>query len=452
MNINIDQTIQELKQSNCASDTNFFQAVTEVLESIKPILDENGDYETHSIVKRIVTPDRVIKFKVAWVDDDNKVQINRGYRVQFDNTLGPYKGGLRFHPSVNEDILSFLAFEQIFKNALTGLSIGGAKGGSDFDPKGKSDMEIMRFCKSFMVELHRYIGARIDVPAGDIGVGAREIGYLYGAYKNMTSLYEGVLTGKQISFGGSNIRPEATGYGVVYFTQKLLELNDMPSLRDKVCLVSGSGNVATYTIEKLYHIGAVPVSCSDSRGVLHDKDGIDLELLKTIKKDRKNSLKLYTDRKKSATYTAVEDFKPEQNDLWNIPCFAAFPCATQNELKKQDAKNLQKNGCQVVAEGANMPCTPEAIDIFLEHDILFGPAKAANAGGVAVSEFEMSQNAVMQTWSREVVDKKLKETMNYICENIHNTAKDYDLGQNYVQAANIAGFKKIADAMVALGV
>lgn len=277
MKIDAKQIIKHLSKSNCSTDKNFFQAVMEVLESVKPIVDDNEIYNTNNIIQRIVTPDRVIKFKVAWLDDENKVQINRGYRVQFDNTLGPYKGGLRFHPTVNEDILSFLAFEQIFKNSLTGLPIGGAKGGSDFDPKGKSDMEVMRFCKSFMVELHRYIGPRVDIPAGDIGVGAREIGYLFGAYKNMTSRYEGVLTGKQIAFGGSNIRPEATGYGVVYFTQKLLELNNMSSLKGKICLISGSGNVAIYTIEKLHHIGAIPVSCSDSRGVLYDKGGIDLD-------------------------------------------------------------------------------------------------------------------------------------------------------------------------------
>ncbi|OPX27422.1 MAG: glutamate dehydrogenase [Campylobacteraceae bacterium 4484_166] len=452
MKIDAKQIIKHLSKSNCSTDKNFFQAVMEVLESVKPIVDDNEIYNTNNIIQRIVTPDRVIKFKVAWLDDENKVQINRGYRVQFDNTLGPYKGGLRFHPTVNEDILSFLAFEQIFKNSLTGLPIGGAKGGSDFDPKGKSDMEVMRFCKSFMVELHRYIGPRVDIPAGDIGVGAREIGYLFGAYKNMTSRYEGVLTGKQIAFGGSNIRPEATGYGVVYFTQKLLELNNMSSLKGKICLISGSGNVAIYTIEKLHHIGAIPVSCSDSRGVLYDKDGIDLDLLKTIKKDRKNSLELYVKTKTKAIYTPVEDFHKNQNNLWDIPCFCAFACATQNELNKNDAKNLLKNGCKVVVEGANMPSTPKAIDIFLKNDILFGPAKAANAGGVAVSEFEMSQNASMQSWSSEEVDKKLQKTMCNICENIHQTTIKYKLGKNYVQAANIAGFKKVADAMVALGV
>lgn len=348
--------------------------------------------------------------------------------------------------------MSFLAFEQIFKNALTGLPLGGAKGGSDFDPKDKSDMEIMRFCKSFMVELHRYIGARVDVPAGDIGVGSKEIGYLYGAYKNMTSLYEGVLTGKQILFGGSHIRPEATGYGAVYFAEKLLELNKMPQLKNKICLVSGSGNVATYTIQKLYHLKAIPVSCSDSRGVLYDKDGIDLKLLKSIKQDRKNSLKLYTKTKKAATYIDIKDFEENQNNLWDIACFAAFPCATQNELNEKDAKNLFSNGCKVVIEGANMPCTPQAVDVFLNNDILFGPAKAANAGGVAVSALEMSQNAAMQSWSINKVDKKLQNIMCNISQDIHQTAKLHQLGKNYVKAANITGFKKVADAMVALGV
>ncbi len=448
----IEDIIESLKHTNCPLNTTFFQAVEEVLLSIKPILESDDRYAQHSIIERILTPDRMVKFKVTWMDDNNRIQVNTGYRVQFNNALGPYKGGLRFHPSVNEDVLNFLAFEQIFKNSLTGLPIGGGKGGSDFNPKGKSDMEVMRFCKSFMTELHKYIGPRIDVPAGDIGVGAREIGYLFGAYKKITSTYDGILTGKPHMFGGSLKRPEATGYGLVYFTQKMLELEEKESLEGKICTVSGSGNVAIYTMEKLYALGAIPVSCSCSKGTLYDKRGIDLDLIKEIKLKRRGYLKVYLETYPDAVFTTIENYPENSHPVWDIPSYAAFPCATQNELTLNDAQNLIKNGCTVVAEGANMPSTKDAVDLFHENTILFAPAKAANAGGVAVSEFEMAQNASMVPWTAEKVELKLQETMYNICENAHNTAKKYGVEGNYVDGANIAGFKRVADAMIAEGV
>jgi len=453
--VDAQEEIAKLKNENCSEDDVFFQAMEEVLLSIFPLFKSDEIYEKNeknAIIRRLITPDRIIKFKVSWLDDNNEVQVNTGYRVQFNNALGPYKGGLRFHPSVNEGILKFLGFEQILKNALTGLPIGGAKGGSDFDPKGKSDFEVMKFCTSFMAELHKYIGPRVDVPAGDIGVGAREIGYLFGTYKQITSSFEGVLTGKPFFFGGSLMRPEATGYGVIYFTQKMLELEGKESLKDKICTVSGAGNVALHAIEKLQQLGAVPVTCSDSKGTIYDARGVDLPLLKELKLEKRVSLEKYLETHIEAKYIPVSEYPEGGHAVWNIPCYSAFPCATQNELTALDANNLVKNGCVSVTEGANMPSTTEAVHIMLDSDICLAPAKAANAGGVAVSGFEMSQNAAMQRWTFEEVDAKLKATMDEICENVSSTAKEYGVGGNYVDGANIAGFKRVADAMIAEGI
>lgn len=447
--------IAKLKNPNCAEDDVFFQAMEEVLLSIFPLFKSDEIYNKsakNAIIRRLITPDRVIKFKVVWLDDKNEVQVNTGYRVQFNNALGPYKGGLRFHPSVNEGILKFLGFEQILKNALTGLPLGGAKGGSDFDPKGKSDFEVMKFCSAFMKELYKHIGPRIDVPAGDIGVGGREIGYLFGQYKRMTTAFEGVLTGKPAFFGGSLMRPEATGYGVVYFTRKMLEVEGKETLEGKICAVSGSGNVALYAIEKLKALGAITVTCTDSKGMIYDARGVDLPLLKELKFERRASLEEYIKAHPEASYTPVFEYPKGGHAVWNIPCYAAFPCATQNELTAVDAKNLIKNGCVSVTEGANMPSTTEAVHIMLKSDICLAPAKAANAGGVAVSGFEMSQNAAMQKWTFEEVDTKLKATMEDICENVSSTAKEFGVAGNYVDGANIAGFKRVADAMIAEGV
>ncbi|PHS55724.1 MAG: NADP-specific glutamate dehydrogenase [Sulfurimonas sp.] len=436
------------------SDVNgvFYQAVQEVICSISPLLNSNEIYAKHSILDRLIIPDRIIKFRVNWIDDNQKIQVNTGIRVQFNNALGPYKGGLRFHQSVNEGILKFLGFEQILKNALTGLPIGGAKGGSDFNPKGKSDFEIMKFCSAFMTELHKYIGPRKDVPAGDIGVGTREIGYLFGEYKKITSTYDGVLTGKPHMFGGSFMRPEATGYGVVYFTQKMLELENKDSLKGKICTISGAGNVALHVIEKLLEIGAIPVSCSDSNGTIYDKRGVDLKLLKELKFEKRLSLEGYTLSHPESTFFPAYKYAEDSHAVWDIECYAAFPCATQNELTEVDAQTLITNGCVSVSEGANMPSTPEAISAFLTHNICFAPAKAANAGGVVVSEFEMSQNASMSRWSFEEVDNKLKDIMQKICIEVSQTAKEYGVEGNYVDGANIYGFKKVADAMIAEGI
>ncbi len=453
--IDVKEQIAKLKNPNCAEDDVFFQALEEVLLSIVPLFKTDEIYAKNAknaIVRRLVTPDRVIKFKVAWLDDNNEIQVNTGYRVQFNNALGPYKGGLRFHPSVNEGILKFLGFEQILKNALTGLPIGGAKGGSDFDPKGKSDFEVMKFCSAFMTELHKYIGPRIDVPAGDIGVGAREIGYLFGEYKKITSSFEGVLTGKPFFFGGSLMRPEATGYGVIYFTEAMLETEKKESLEGKVCTVSGAGNVALHAIEKLLQLGAIPVTATDSKGTIYDARGVDIALLKDLKLNRRASLKEYIKTHPEAKYIPVSEYPEGGHAVWDIPCYAAFPCATQNELTEVDANNLIKNGCTSVSEGANMPSTPEAIHAMLKHKICLAPAKAANAGGVAVSGFEMSQNAAMQKWTFEEVDEKLKATMRDICQNVASTAKEYGSEGNYVDGANIAGFKRVADAMIAEGI
>ena len=447
-----EEEIKKFENHNCAENGVFYQAMEEVIYSIAPLLESDEKYRKYAILERLVVPDRVIKFKVTWLDDNNNIQVNTGYRVQFNNALGPYKGGLRFHPTVNEGVLKFLGFEQILKNSLTGLPIGGAKGGSDFDPKGKSDFEVMKFCSAFMTELHKYIGPRMDVPAGDIGVGGREIAYLFGEYKKITSTYEGVLTGKPFFFGGSLMRPEATGYGAVYFTESMLEIEQKESLEGKVCVVSGAGNVAVHAIEKLTQIGALPVSCSDSSGTIYDPRGIDVELLKDIKLNKRQSLTEYAKMHTEAQYIPVAEYPKGGHAVWNIPCYAAFPCATQNELTEIDAQNLIANGCVSVTEGANMPSTPEAIALMQSNNVCFAPAKAANAGGVAVSEFEMSQNASMSRWSFEKVDNKLKETMQKICKRVAFTAKDYGVEGNYVDGANIAGFKKVADAMIAEGI
>lgn len=429
----------------------FLQAVQEVLNTLQPVLDKNPAYEKNKILERITEPERVIHFLVQWVDDKGEIQVNRGYRVQFNSAIGPYKGGLRFHPTVNEGVLKFLGFEQIFKNSLTGTPIGGGKGGSDFDPKGKSDNEIMRFCQAFMVQLFRYIGATVDVPAGDIGVGGREIGYLYGAYKRLTTSYEGVLTGKGLNFGGSLARTEATGYGTVYFAQEMLKERG-ESLEGKICAVSGAGNVAIYCCEKLYAVGAKPVTVSDSRGMIYDPNGIDVKILKQVKEVERASLTRYKELVPSAQYTAVADYPAGKHAVWCVKCDAAFPCATQNELNLEDAKTLLANGCKCVAEGANMPSTIDAINAFLAAGIAYGPAKAANAGGVATSQLEMEQNASMCSWTFDEVDSKLHNIMINIYRNAAETAKEFGCAGNLVLGANIAGFRKVADAMIAQGV
>ena len=447
-----ESKIKSYEKTKNSQDSVFFQAMEEIIYSISPLLEADDKYTRHAILDRLVVPDRIIKFKVTWLDDNQNIQVNTGIRIQFNNTLGPYKGGLRFHPTVNEGILKFLGLEQILKNALTGLPIGGGKGGSDFDPKGKSDFEVMKFCSAFMTELHKYIGPRIDVPAGDIGVGAREIGYLFGEYKKITSTYEGVLTGKPFVFGGSLMRPQATGYGLIYFTEAMLDIENKESLKGKICTVSGAGNVALHAIEKLLELDAIPVTCTDSKGTIYDSRGVDLELLKELKLERRVSLQEYIETHPEAKYIPVSEYPKDAHAVWDIPCYAAFPCATQNELNEIDAQNLITNGCEAVAEGANMPSTPEAIEAFLAHKIAFAPAKAANAGGVAVSEFEMSQNAGMTKWTFEKVDEKLKTTMQQICKRVALTAKDYGVEGNYVDGANIAGFKRVADAMIAEGI
>ena len=429
----------------------FLQAVQEVLGTLQPALDKNPAYQKNKILERITEPERVIHFLVQWVDDKGEIQVNRGYRVQFNSAIGPYKGGLRFHPTVNEGVLKFLGFEQIFKNSLTGTPIGGGKGGSDFDPKGKSDNEIMRFCQAFMTQLFRYIGATVDVPAGDIGVGGREVGYLYGAYKRLTTSYEGVLTGKGLTFGGSLARTEATGYGTVYFAQEMLK-DRGDSLEGKVCAVSGAGNVAIYCCEKLIQVGAKPVTVSDSRGCIYDPNGINVDVLKQVKEVERASLTRYAELVPTAQYTAVKDYPEGKHAVWCVKCDAAFPCATQNELNLEDAKTLLANGCKCVAEGANMPSTIDAINAFLASGIAYGPAKAANAGGVATSQLEMEQNASMSAWTFDEVDSKLHNIMINIYKNASETAKEFGVAGNLVLGANIAGFRKVADAMIAQGV
>lgn len=428
----------------------FYQAAQEVLVSLRPLVEKYPKYKEHKIIERIVEPERQILFRINWIDDNGNIHVNKGYRIEFNSALGPYKGGLRFHPSVNAGVIKFLGFEQIFKNSLTGLQIGGGKGGSDFDPKGKSDNEIMRFCQAFMSELYRHIGATTDVPAGDIGVGGREIGYLFGMYKKLANSYEGVLTGKSLLWGGSLARTEATGYGSVYFAKYMLE-DRGKTLEGKRCVVSGSGNVAIHTIEKLYHLGAIPITCSDSTGMILDEDGIDLALLKELKEVKRARLSEYIKSRPNAKYTPVSEYTEGTNGIWSIPCFAAFPSATQNELNAQDAKNLLANGCICVNEGANMPSTPEAVDIFIESKIAYGPGKAANAGGVATSQLEMAQNASMLSWTFEEVDAKLAQIMKNIYTNASTTAAEFGEPTNLVMGANIAGFRKVADAMIEQG-
>ena len=444
------RVIEGLKQKY-ASEPVFLQAVEEVLMTLQPLLDKDAKYEKNKILERITEPERIISFRVEWVDDKGEIQVNRGYRVQYNSAIGPYKGGLRFHPSVNLGILKFLGFEQIFKNSLTGLAIGGGKGGSDFDPKGKSENEVMRFCQAFMTEASRYIGSTIDVPAGDIGVGGREVGYMFGQFKRLTRSYEGVLTGKNLLFGGSLARTEATGYGAVYFAQNMLE-DRGENLEGKVCAVSGAGNVATYCCEKLLQLGARPVTVSDSRGMIYDPEGIKVDVLKQVKEVERASLTRYAELVPTAKHTPVAEYPEGRNAVWSVPCFAAFPCATQNELNLADAKTLLANGCKCVAEGANMPSTLDAVHAFLEAGIAYGPAKAANAGGVATSQLEMQQNAGMQSWTFETVDGKLKDIMGNIYKNAAATAKEFGQPGNLVLGANIAGFRKVADAMIAQGV
>ncbi|HBB45826.1 MAG TPA: NADP-specific glutamate dehydrogenase [Blautia sp.] len=423
----------------------FHQAVKEVLDSLKVVIDKNEEeYRKLSILERLVEPERIISFKVPWIDDNGTVQVNKGYRVQFNSAIGPYKGGLRFHPSVNQGILKFLGFEQIFKNSLTGLPIGGGKGGSNFDPKGKSDREVMAFCQSFMTELCKYIGADTDVPAGDIGVGGREIGYLFGQYKRIRGLYEGVLTGKGLSFGGSLIRTEATGYGVVYMLNEIAKAHN-DSVAGKTIVVTGSGNVAIYAVEKATQLGAKVVAMNDSNGYIYDPNGINLDVVKDIKEVKRGRIKEYADRVEGATYT-------EGLGIWNIKCDVYLPCATQNELGLDGAKTLVANGCKYVVEGANMPTTLDATTYLQENSVLFMPGKAANAGGVATSALEMSQNSMRLSWTREEVDEKLHNIMIDIFHKADDAAKRYGMEDNYVVGANIAGFEKVVDAMKAQGI
>jgi len=430
----------------------FHQAVSEVMESIKPVMDQNPVYRKANIPARLVEPERVILFRVPWMDDGGDVHVNRGFRIEMNSAIGPYKGGLRFHPSVNLGILKFLAFEQVFKNALTTLPMGGGKGGSDFDPKGKSDAEVMRFCQAFMCELFRHIGPDTDVPAGDIGVGAREIGYLFGMYKKLRNEFTGVLTGKSLNWGGSLIRPEATGYGAVYFAAEMLATRN-DSLEGKTCLVSGSGNVAQYTTEKLLELGAKVVTLSDSTGYIFDESGITrekLDYVMMLKNVRRGRIKEYAEKYPEAVYTDL-DAAAEFNPLWNHKADCAFPSTTQNEINGKDAQNLVDNGVYVVSEGANMPTVPEGVDLFIDKKILYGPGKAANAGGVSVSGLEMSQNSMRYAWSREEVDAKLKSIMNSIHSTCLEAAEQYGTPGNYVNGANIAGFVKVVDAMMDQG-
>jgi glutamate dehydrogenase (NADP+) len=447
----IEDVMISVKAKNPA-EPEFHQAVREVFDSLRLVLAKHPEYQSNRILDRIVEPERVVMFRVPWLDDQGGVQVNRGFRIEMNSAIGPYKGGLRFHPSVNLGILKFLAFEQVYKNSLTTLPMGGGKGGSDFDPKGKSDNEVMRFCQSFMTELQRHIGPNTDVPAGDIGVGGREIGYLFGQYKRLRNEFTGVLTGKGLTWGGSLIRPEATGYGCVYFAEEMLK-SRKDSLEGKLCLVSGSGNVSQYTIEKLLDFGAKPLTVSDSNGVIYDPEGIDREKLAYVlelKNVKRGRIRDYADRYKKAIFMPT-DVKLEHSPLWNIKADCAFPSATQNEITAKDAANLIKNGVKVVAEGANMPSTLEATKLFLDAKVLYGPAKAANAGGVATSGLEMSQNSARISWTREEVDDKLHKIMIAIHRNCYETAEKYGTPGNLVNGANIAGFLKVADAMLDQG-
>ena len=437
-----DEIIEKVKAKN-PNEPEFIQAVTEVMNSLRLVVDNDPKYQNEALLERIVEPERIIMFRVPWVDDEGKVQVNRGFRVQFNSAIGPYKGGLRFHPSVNLSIIKFLGFEQIFKNSLTGLPIGGGKGGSDFDPKGKSDREVMAFCQSFMTELCKHIGADPDVPAGDIGVGGREIGYMYGQYKRIRNVSEGVLTGKGLTYGGSLARTEATGYGLVYLVEELLKCKG-DTIEGKTVAVSGAGKVAIYAIQKAQQLGAKVVTCSDSTGWVYDPEGIDVAALKEIKEVQRARLTEYKKYRPQSEYH-------EGRGVWQIPVDIALPCATQNELFLEDAKQLVANGCKVVAEGANMPTTLDATEYLQEH-IYFVPGKASNAGGVATSALEMCQNSMRYSWTFEEVDAKLKDIMVNIFHNIDNAAKEYGVENNYVAGANIAGFKKVADAMLAHGI
>ncbi len=445
-NAYIQDVLAQVKARN-GHESEFLQAVAEVLETLEPVVNQMPELQKHSILERMVEPERVIMFRIPWVDDAGKVQVNRGYRVQFNSAIGPYKGGLRFHPSVNLSILKFLGFEQVFKNSLTTLPMGGGKGGSDFDPRGKSDGEVMRFCQSLMTELFRHIGADTDVPAGDIGVGAREIGYMFGQYKRLANEFTGVLTGKGLNYGGSLIRPEATGYGAVYFANNMLAVKG-DGFKGKVCAVSGSGNVAQYCVEKLNQLGAKAVTLSDSNGFIHDPDGIDAEKLAFVmdlKNVKRGRISEYVKKYSKATY--IEGKRP-----WGVKADCAFPCATQNEISGEEAAELVKNGCKLVSEGANMPSTPEAIDVFLKNKILYAPGKAANAGGVATSGLEMSQNSMRLAWSRDEVDQKLQGIMKNIHDNAYAASKQFGNEGNYMMGANIAGFLKVANVMIAHGV
>ena len=443
----IDKVLEDLKLKN-TNEPEFLQAVNEVLTTLKPVVEKHPEFQTAALLERMTEPERLISFRVSWMDDNGKIHVNRGYRVQFNGVIGPYKGGLRFHPSVNQSIIKFLGFEQVFKNALTGLPIGGAKGGSDFDPKGKSDNEIMRFCQSFMNELYRHIGQDVDVPAGDIGVGSREIGYLFGQYRKIRNAYEaGVLTGKGLEYGGSLARKEATGYGLLYFMREMLKANNM-QINGKTVIISGSGNVAIYACEKAQQYGAKVVAMSDSNGCVYDADGIKLDIVKQIKEAERGRIKEYAQRVKGAVYTeSVNGSHP----IWEIKADIALPCATQNEINLEEAKLLVSNGVKAIGEGANMPTTVDAINYFLENGILLAPAKAANAGGVATSALEMSQNSMRYSWTFDEVDEKLDKIMTTIFASCKKAAEEYNLGTNYVAGANIAAFDKVSKAMLAQG-
>lgn len=444
MNHYIDKVLKELRADN-PNEPEFIQAATEVLESLTPVMERHPEYKNAALLERIVEPERIIMFRVPWLDDSGKVQVNKGYRAEFNSALGPFKGGLRFHPSVNLSIVKFLGFEQIFKNSLTGTPIGGGKGGSNFDPKGKSDNEIMKFCQSFMAELFRHIGPDTDVPAGDIGVGGREIGYLFGYYKKLANEHTGVLTGRGLSYGGSFVRTEATGYGLVYLVKEMMKVQNK-QFKDKLVVISGSGNVAIYAHQKATQLGAKVVAMSDSNGYIYDENGIDLLLVKQIKEVERKRISEYIKTYPNATY--VEGCRK----IWEVPCDIALPCATQNEINVNDARILINNGCTVVGEGANMPCTNEAAKLFIDNNVQFAPGKAANAGGVATSALEMAQSSQRVFWSFEEVDAKLEAIMIRIFRNIDAAAREYGHENNYVVGSNIAGFKKVADAMLAQGV
>ena len=441
----VNRVYQQVEHRD-GDQSEFLQAVREVFESLEPVVSKHPEYEANGVLERLVEPERVVKFRVAWTDDQGGIQVNRGYRVQFNSAIGPYKGGLRFHPTVTESVVKFLGFEQILKNSLTGLPMGGGKGGSDFNPKGRSDAEVMRFCQAFMTELQRHIGQFTDVPAGDINVGGREIGYLFGQYKRLRDEYSGVLTGKDMTFGGSLARTEATGYGLCYYTQEALKALRQDSFQGKTVAISGSGNVAIFATEKAQQLGAKVVTASDSNGYIHDPNGIDLDIVKDIKLGHRGRIKEYADRVDGAEYHEGCE------GVWTVPCDIALPCATQNEIDQESARTLVANGCTVVCEGANMPSTPEAIAVYQDHGVLYGPAKAANAGGVAVSGLEMSQNSLRLQWTFDEVDQRLKDIMADIFQKSYAASKEYGAPGDLMLGANVAGFTKVADAMVAQGV